>query len=87
MRIGVVVLAALAVLASVRRGAAEDRISVLPQDRFEALHRMIKPQPGESPWRDVAWLTNITAARRRAVLEDKPLVIFTAADGSPLCRT
>jgi hypothetical protein len=32
-------------------------------------------------------VTNITEARRRSVAEDKPLVIFTAADGSPLGRT
>ncbi len=47
----------------------------------------IKPQPGESPWRQIAWLTDVTEARRRAVEENKPLVIFTAADGSPLGRT
>ena len=47
----------------------------------------IKPQKGESPWREVPWLTNVTEARRRASAENKPLVIFTAADGSPLSRT
>jgi len=29
----------------------------------------------------------VTEARRKAIAEDKPLVIFTAADGSPLSRT
>jgi hypothetical protein len=47
----------------------------------------IKPHQGESPWRQISWLTNVTEARRKAVAEDKPLVIFTAADGSPLSRT
>jgi len=47
----------------------------------------MKPQPGESRWREIPWLTDISEARRRAVAEDKPLVIFTAADGSPLGRT
>jgi len=47
----------------------------------------IKPQPGESPWREIPWLTSVTEARRRANAEDKPIVIFTAADGSPLSRT
>ena len=47
----------------------------------------IKPQPGESPWREIPWLTSVTEARRRAIAEDKPIVIFTAADGSPLSRT
>ena len=59
----------------------------IPDADFERVHAMIKPQPGESPWRDVDWLVNITEARKRAVNEDKPLIIFTAADGSPLGRT
>ena len=58
-----------------------------PDRDIEVLKRMIKPQSGESPWREIAWLTDVTEARRRAVAEDKPLVIFTAADGSPLGRT
>ena len=36
---------------------------------------------------EIDWVTNITEARRRAAAEDKPLIIFTAADGSPLSRT
>lgn len=54
---------------------------------FERLHAAIKPQPGESPWRDIPWLTNVTKARQKAIAEDKPIVILTAADGSPLSRT
>ncbi|MEM7012743.1 MAG: hypothetical protein AAF585_14810 [Verrucomicrobiota bacterium] len=54
---------------------------------LDRLLEIIKPQAGESPWRDIAWMTDITTARQRAVAEDKPLVIFTAADGSPLGRT
>ena len=65
----------------------QDRIAPIAVADFDRLLAEIKPQPGESPWREVPWLTNITEARRRAVAEDKPLVIFTAADGSPLCRT
>ena len=63
---------------------AVPRIS--PEDR-EHLLATIKPQKGESPWREIPWLTNVTEARRRASAEDRPLVIFTAADGSPLSRT
>lgn len=58
-----------------------------PDRDLERLLSEIKPQPGESPWREIAWLTDVTEARRRAVAENKPLVIFTAADGSPLGRT
>ena len=77
----------VAIVALSAPGFAEPRVAVIPASDFESLHAMIKPQRGESPWREIAWLTNVTEARRRAVEEDKPLVIFTAADGSPLGRT
>jgi len=54
---------------------------------FQRLHQLIKPQPGESPWREIDWLTNVTEARQRSGAENKPILIFTAADGSPLGRT
>ena len=54
---------------------------------FHRLHALIQPCEGESPWREIDWLTNVTAAREQAIAENKPLVIFTAADGSPLGRT
>jgi hypothetical protein len=54
---------------------------------FHRLHALIQPCEGESPWREIDWLTNVTTAREKAVAENKPLVIFTAADGSPLGRT
>jgi hypothetical protein len=78
-------LSALLVLGSCTfaRGAVPD----VPAGDFDRLLEAIKPQKGESPWREVAWLTNVTEARRKASAEGKPLVIFTAADGSPLSRT
>ena len=54
---------------------------------FERLHQEILPAPGESPWREIPWIISVTRARERAVSEDKPIIIFTAADGSPLGRT
>jgi hypothetical protein len=68
-------------------GRAADNVPPIAADDFDRLLTAIKPQKGESPRRDIPWLTNVTEARRRAVAEDKPLVIFTAADGSPLSRT
>ncbi|MDB4551983.1 hypothetical protein N9022_02390 [bacterium] len=59
----------------------------LPPAELDRLLTVIKPQSGESPWREINWLTDVTEARQRAIAEDKPLVIFTAADGSPLGRT
>lgn len=59
----------------------------IPDSQFNRLHALIQPQPGESPWREVDWLTDVTEARERSVAKNKPILIFTAADGSPLGRT
>ncbi len=59
----------------------------IPHTELDRLLTLIKPQAGESPWREIDWLTDVTEARRRAIAEDKPMVIFTAAHGSPLERT
>ncbi len=67
--------------------AAEERVPPQAVREFARLQALLKPQPGESPWRDIGWFTNVTEARERAAAEGKPLVIFTAADGSPLSRT
>jgi hypothetical protein len=64
-----------------------DTVPEITAGDFDRLLAAIKAQPGESPWREVRWLTNVTEARRKASAENKPLVIFTAADGSPLSRT
>jgi hypothetical protein len=79
---------ALLVLAVVSASAfAGDAVPEISPADFERLLAAIKPQQGESPWREIPWLTNVTEARNKARAEDKPLVIFTAADGSPLSRT
>ena len=72
----------LACLAQSRPGVPE----IAPED-FPRLQKLIRPQPGESPWREVAWMTSIRGARQKAAAEGKPVLVFTAADGSPLSRT
>jgi hypothetical protein len=76
---------ALTIVSSV--GRAAEPIAEIPDGEFHRLFAAIKPQFGESPWREIPWLTNVTEARRKALAEDKPIVILTAADGSPLSRT
>jgi hypothetical protein len=66
---------------------AADPAAKIDAADFDRLHKVIKPQSGESPWRDIRWHTNVTEARRAAIAQDKPIVILTAADGSPLSRT
>jgi hypothetical protein len=63
------------------------RVAGIPPGQFDKLQNLVRPQKGESPWREIKWLTNVTEARRRGMAEDKPLLFFTAADGSPLGRT
>jgi hypothetical protein len=87
MRTKICLLGFAALFVCSSQAFAETRVGKIAADDFDRLYETIKPQPGESPWREVAWVTNITEARRRAIAEDKPLIVFTAADGSPLGRT
>lgn len=68
-------------------GRSGDSLPSLSPDDLPHLLATIKPPRGESPWREIPWLTNVTEARRQAIAQDRPIVIFTAADGSPLSRT
>jgi hypothetical protein len=54
----------------------------LTPDSFGKLHALIRPQ--ENEWRHlkVEWLTDVVAARKKAVAEDKPIVIcYTGGAG------
>ena len=88
LRIALAVLVHICLIAVCPRAmSADDGLPSLSDAEFERLGELIKPQKGESPWREIDWLTNVTEARRKAAAEGKPIVIFTAADGSPLGRT
>jgi hypothetical protein len=54
----------------------------LTQESFPNLHALVRPQ--DSEWRHlkVNWLTDAVAARKKAVAEDKPIVIcYTGGAG------
>lgn len=74
-------------IAALLVGALQQAAPDIATDDFKRLYDQIRPQAGESPWRDIAWMTSIRDARQKAATEGKPVVIFTAADGSPLART
>jgi hypothetical protein len=59
----------------------------LSPEQFAELHRLIKPQPGESKWAALAWLTNLDHARRKAVARDRPILLWRAGGGDVLGRT
>jgi hypothetical protein len=62
-------------------------LAALPAaDDWTTLHRLIKPQPGESLWASIPWLTNLKVARERAAKEDKPLFLWRAGGGDTLGR-
>ena len=63
------------------------RIPELKTEDVPRIIEIVKPQPDESTWRDIPWQTDLRTAREQAAQEGKPLLIFTAADGSPLGRT
>jgi hypothetical protein len=65
--------------------AAADREGLTPE-QFARLHALLKPQPGESKWAEIPWLTNLQEARQRVVAEDKPLFVWRAGGGDPLGR-
>ncbi len=57
---------------------------IRPED-FAKLHALIRPPAGEFAWRDeIPWLLSLGEARAKAAAEGKPILIWNAADGSPL---
>jgi hypothetical protein len=73
--------AASAVLAAGMLRAGDPK--PMPADRFEPLHRMIKPGPGESRWMEIDWYPSVWEARQKAAAEGKPLFIWAGSGGAP----
>jgi len=78
--------ACLAAVGVTWMAAGADRESGIPVDQFGRLHKLIKPQPGESKWATIPWLTDLAEARRKAAAEDKPLFVWRAGGGEVLGR-
>ena len=55
----------------------------LAADSFDKLHRMLKPQPGESRWMEIDWHPSVWEARQRAAAEGKPLFLLAGSGGAP----
>ncbi len=51
-------------------------------DLDKLIHR-IKPTPAESSWSSIPWQLDLTAARKKAAAEGKPLFVWTMS-GEPL---
>ena len=48
---------------------AGPQVPEIKPDDFARLQGEIRPQPDESPWRDIDWMTSIRGARQRAAAE------------------
>jgi hypothetical protein len=79
-------IAALVGCLAALAAAADRPAPAIPAGQFERLHRLIKPQPGESKWAQIPWLTDLSEARKKAAAEDKPLFVWRAGGGEVLGR-
>jgi RNA polymerase sigma factor (sigma-70 family) len=64
----------------------EVAVTSLSPATYGKVLEMIKPQPGESKWAEIPWLSNVADARQKAVAEDKPILVWSAGGGEPLGR-
>jgi hypothetical protein len=71
----------------IRPAPAANADKPIRSNEFARVHALIKPQPGESKWARIPWLTNLSEARKRAVAEDKPLLLWRSGGGDVLGRT
>jgi hypothetical protein len=51
--------------------------TALNEERFGQFRQQIRPQPGESRWMGIPWLTDIHEARQKAAAEGKPLFVYS----------
>jgi hypothetical protein len=51
---------------------------------FAALHRQIRPQPGESRWTEVPWLIDLHEARLKAAAEGKPIFVMSGGGATAI---
>ena len=61
---------------------ADDRAQPDPK-QLDVVLGAIKPAVFESAWSDIPWMLDLTAARRKAAAEGKPLFVWTMS-GEPL---
>lgn len=65
----------------VRAADGHKNVTGLSPDDFDTLRTLIKPKPGG--FDDLAWMTDLWEARKKADEEGKPLLVWVG-DGHPL---
>jgi hypothetical protein len=61
----------------------ESTAGLLTPASTAALRKVIQPDGSEQRWLEIAWETDLDAARKRAASEDKPVFLWEM-DGHPL---
>jgi hypothetical protein len=56
----------------------------IPLEDFDRLRQLIRPQEGESRWREIEWLTSLHEARVKAASEGKPILVWSGGGAPPL---
>jgi hypothetical protein len=70
------------VLPQAKEPAAKSSKLDLTPDNVAKLHALVRPHDNEWRHLKVEWLTDVVAARKKAVAEDKPIVIcYTGGAG------
>ena len=69
-------------VATVAIGAEEPK--PIPPEQFAKLHKLIKPQRGESRFQDIPWLLSVWEGRQKAAAEGKPMLVWAGGWGVPI---
>lgn len=56
----------------------------IPDNQFDKLRDLIRPQAGESRWREIDWLTSLHEARVQAAAKGKPILLWSGGGAPPL---
>ena len=56
----------------------------LNAETFGQFHKQNRPQPGESRWLDIPWLTDLHEARQKAAAEGKPLFLMASGHATSI---
>ena len=75
--------AAILVGATTTFASSADEPNSLIPEQFEKLHRMLKPQTGESRWMEIDWHPSVWEARQKAAALGKPIFLLAGSGGAP----
>jgi hypothetical protein len=75
--------ALVGVLLSSGLWAAEETKTITPEN-FTRLHKMIKPQRGESLFLEIPWVLSLWEGRQQAAREGKPMLVWAGGWGVPI---